>query len=121
MRPKPLIPAFKAIRTPFRRRACPAESISGSPGRLLYVAVDHVDEEVTARGVYPRQMLGNHHRAVPAAGAADADREVGLALLLVLGQQVVEQRREVVVEVGDSLRALDVLDDRVVQPGQLAQ
>ena len=58
---------------------------------------------------------------MPAARAADADREVCLALAHVRGEQVVEQRDQVVVEVRDPVGALHVVDHLLVQPGQLAK
>ena len=44
----------------------------GAARRLVHVAVDHVHQVVAPRRVYPRQVLGDHHRAVAAARAADA-------------------------------------------------
>ena len=83
--------------------------------------MNHVDQVVATLRVDTRQVLGDHHRSVPATGAADADRQVGLALLLVGGQQVVEQRGEPVVEGVDAVRVLDVIDHGGVQAGQVPQ
>src|SRR5215218_7716894 len=122
MRPKPLMPAFKAMcRRPPDRSVAESIDPSGPVGRLVDVAVDHLDQEVASRFVCPRQMLGYHDRAMPAAGAADSDGQVRLALLLVGRQQVVEQRGEAVVEVADPVRVLDVVDHVRVEPGLLAQ
>jgi hypothetical protein len=52
------------------------------------------------------------HRAVAPSGAADGDREVRLALGHVLGQQVVQQRLEALVEGLELPVAPDVVDDR---------
>src|SRR4051812_10934049 len=105
MRPKPLIPALKAIRPSFRSSAtgAPESIVAGSrswpQGGLLNVPMDHVDQVRLALAVDAGKVLGHHHRAVAAAGAADPYGQVGLALVLVRGQQVVEQGHQPVVEV----------------------
>src|SRR6476469_4424924 len=45
-----------------------------------------------------RQLGGDHHAAVPSTGAADADREIRLALAHVGGEQQREQTLELVEE-----------------------
>ena len=45
-------------------------------------------------------LLGEHHRAVRAPGAADRDREVGLALADIGGKEKVEQVVEAVEQLG---------------------
>ena len=52
----------------------------------LDVAVVDRDRHAASRK-QPSQLLGDHHRAVTAAGAAERDRQVGLALGLVGGQR----------------------------------
>src|SRR5262245_22950993 len=125
MRPKPLMPAVKAMSgSPFLRVLCAGpESIRrlGAVRWLVHVSVDDLDHEVASCLVFPRKMLGYDHRAVAAPGAADRDGEVGFPLLLVRGQQVVEQRREPGVELADAVGALHVADDVGVEPCLLAQ
>src|SRR5688500_18499098 len=102
--PRPWMPACKAIRLLPGPWSGAGESIaSWAPRRFVDVAVDDVDQDVPARGVEARQLLGDHHGAVPPAGAADPHGQVGLALLLVGRQQVVEQRGEPLVELGDAV------------------
>ena len=66
-------------------------------------------------------MLGDRDRPVAAAGAADRDDQVRLALGDVLRQQVLEQRQHVVVELLQPAVAADVVDDPAVEPGQRPQ
>ena len=67
------------------------------------------------------EVLGDRDRAVAAAGAADRDHEVGLALGHVLRQQVLQQRQHALVELLQAAVAPDVLDDPRVEPGERAQ
>ena len=77
MRPKPLMPAFKAIRVlPFVEVGGAAESISGPPRRLVDVAVHDVDQLVAALLVYPGEVLRDHDGAMAPTGAPDPHREV---------------------------------------------
>src|SRR5215210_430662 len=89
MRPKPLMPAFKAMSgRPFLRVLCgDPESIGplGPVWGLVHVPVNHFDQEIAPRLIFPHQVLRNHHRAMPPAGAADPHGEVRLPLLLVRG------------------------------------
>src|SRR5215208_6613816 len=119
MRPKPLIPTLTAIyvlsssggASPRAVAGPPSgarESISGlpasrAPRRLVDVPVDDVDQVVPAVLVELRQVLCDHHRAVAAAGAPDPHGQVGLALLLVGVEQVIEEWLEPVVELRDAL------------------
>src|SRR5215212_1213850 len=127
MRPKPLMPALRAIRdslsvaSRWAAESTGAVTRLGAPGRLVDVAVHDVDEHVGASRVVAGQVVGHDHGAVTAARAADGHRQVGLALLLVGGQQVVEQRHQPLVEVGYAIGALDVVHDRLVPAGELAQ
>src|SRR3954471_8227907 len=86
--------------------------------RAIGVAMHDLDEDVVARGVPLAEVLGDRDRAVPAAGAADRDREVRLAFGDVLRQQEVEQRDDALVELGEAPVALDVGDDARVVAGQ---
>src|ERR1044072_5299240 len=76
MRPNPLIPALKAIRTPFLRfvscgtRNLPVHAGSGPSRWLFDVPVDDVHEQVATRGVDAGQVLGDPDRAMAPAGAA---------------------------------------------------
>src|SRR5919202_2186602 len=101
MRPKPLMPTrtgmssgpFLVSSGPRRRR------LAGATRRHpVNVAVRDLDEVLVAIAEVRREPLGDHHRAVAAARAADRDHEVRLALGYVLGEQVVEQRQHVRVE-----------------------
>src|SRR5215213_7861435 len=125
MRPKPLMPAFKAMSgrpLPWRSVLGPeSNGPSGAMRWLGHVAVDYLHEEIAPRLVFPCQVLGYHDRPVPPAGAADAHGQVRLALLLVGRQQVVEQRGEAGVELADPVRVLDVVDHVRVEPRLLAQ
>src|SRR5215211_6923921 len=127
MRPKPLMPALRAIRASLSVAVDgAAESTGATPGLgpprgLLDIAVDHVDEQVRAAREVTGQVLAHHDRAVAAARAADADCQVRLALLLVGRQQVVEQRHQASVEVGDAVRAFHVLHHLCVLARELAQ
>src|SRR5204863_8933440 len=89
MRPKPLMPALKAIRPSFRSLwrggTLNLSRSSGPQGRLVGVAVHHLDHVFPAPAVDSGQVLGDHHRAVTPARAADSHRQVGLALVLVGG------------------------------------
>ncbi len=56
--------------------------------------VSHGHDEILAGAVALGEMLGDGHRAVAPAGAADGDDEVRLALGDVLRQQEVKQRMQ---------------------------
>src|SRR5436190_16620477 len=68
-----------------------------APSPALDVAVADVDAEVQA-GEPGGQLLGQHHAAVAAAGAADRDGQVLLALAHVAGQGDLEQVAQAVHE-----------------------
>src|SRR5438067_6991820 len=139
IRPKPLIPAVVANPVLSWGTRCPLPARKSSlsaglwaacgsraeplrpPRRLVDVAVNDVDHVLAALGVLARQALADHNRAVPPTRASDPDGEVRLALALIRRQQVVEQRDHVVVEVGDPVGALDVVDHLLVEPRELAQ
>src|SRR4051812_42454052 len=141
MRPKPLMPTFTANSDPFlgyaAAVACPGiEPISGhpahragtgaeapptllrAPGWFIHVSVHDLHHVVPALRVLAREALGDHHGAVAAAGAADADRQVRLALAQVVRQEVIEQRQQPLEELADAVRALDVVDHRLVLTGE---
>src|SRR4051794_8825682 len=94
MRPKPLIPTRTGMLEPsFGRikvgpgRSRPrraAETLPGRPRSVRWGASDVAvldGHRVEARAAVERgEVLGDRHRAVPAAGAPDRDHEVGLAL-----------------------------------------
>src|SRR4051794_9661707 len=90
MRPKPLMPALRAIRDSLsvaiwvsRVRLPEPRAPLGASRRLVAVAMDDVAQHVGAGGVVAREVLGHDHRAVAPAGAADPHGQVRLALLLV--------------------------------------
>src|SRR4051812_32025454 len=126
MRPKPLIPTrtdmtrtlsvsgVRALRLAARGR-------SGARGRAVDVAVLDLDEVAVVGAEVGRQILGDHHGAMPPAGAPDRHHEMRLALADVLREQVLEQRDDAVVELLQAAVACDVLDDPRVEPGQHAQ
>src|SRR3954469_24211310 len=93
----PGLQQVKAERTLTAGRALGPTARSGgavavAPLGLRDVAVGDLDEHVVALAPAAREVLGDGHRAVAPAGAADGDREVRLALGDVLGQQVVQER-----------------------------
>lgn len=58
----------------------------GVAGAVVDVAVGDRDRELVAIAIAVGQVLGYCNRAVAAAGAADCDHQVGLALGHILGQ-----------------------------------
>ena len=62
--------------------------------------------------------VGDGDRSVAPAGAADRDRQVALALGDVGRDQELEQRQQAAVELARLGAGLDVLADRLVEPGQ---
>ena len=86
-----------ALRPRGGRSRCPG----GRPPRRGRLAA-------VARG----QVLGDRHRAVAPARAADRDHQVRLALGHVLRQQEVQQREQALVELLQTPVAVDVVDDR---------
>src|SRR4051794_29424071 len=126
MRPKPLIPAFKsgpfvAVFPGLPGAANLSKGGSSPARRLVHVAVHDVDHVPLAAREDLRQVLGHHHRAMPAAGAADPDGQMGLALAYVGGQEVLEQRDQPLVEVAQPVRGHHVVAHRRVEPGEVAQ
>src|SRR3954451_9467839 len=108
-------PPAGTTRSPWNR---PLPAACGNP---VDVAVLDLDEVLLAVAEGGREVLGDRDRAVAAAGAADRDDEMRLALVDVLRQQVLEQRHHVVVELLQPAVAADVVDDPLVEPGQRAQ
>ena len=68
-----------------------------------------------------RELLGDHDAAVPAAGAAERDRQVRLALALVAGQQQREEPVELVEELARAALREHVVADRRVEAGERAE
>ena len=68
--------------------------------------------------VFALNMLSDgvrdHHRAVAAAGAADRDRDVGFAFLLVLGKQKVDESVDVIQELVRGIVRVHVFDHVLV-------
>src|ERR1700727_187106 len=85
---------------------------------LVDVAMRDSDVEPVPVAVAIGEVLGDRYRAVAATSAADRDDEMRLALGDVLRQQEVEQRVQAHVEVVEPAVASDVLDDRLLGPGQ---
>src|SRR5512143_921751 len=86
-----------------------------------HVAVDDLELDVVTADQLPGDPVRDGERAVPAARAADRDRQMLLALGDVGGQQEVEQRHQPAVELTRLRTGLDVLPDRLVEPGQRTQ
>ena len=87
----------------------------------LDVAVLDPDDDVVAAGEVAADPVGDGDRAVAAAGAADRDRQVALALGDVGGDEELEQRQQAAVELAGLGPGLDVLADLLVQAGQRPQ
>src|SRR5512143_2200893 len=108
-----------------RRRTQAAGSTAALPGcgpRLEpHVSVDDLELDVVTADQLPGDPVRDGERAVPAARAADRDRQMLLALGDVGGQQEVEQRHQPAVELTRLRTGLDVLPDRLVEPGQRTQ
>ncbi len=73
-------------------RAGLSAAASGAARALVDVAVGDGDVELVVLAIALGEVLGDRDRAVAAAGAADRDHQVRLALGDVLRQQEVEQR-----------------------------
>src|SRR6202022_3458712 len=69
-----------------------------SLGRAVHVAVNDLYEVVPGFAIPAHEMLGDRNRTVTAARAPDRDHQVSLSLREVLRQQVVEQRKQPLVE-----------------------
>src|SRR5918992_3593243 len=137
IRPNPLIPTRTGISSPFwisyaayspsqaRVSALDRKRAGRLPGPAQRQPVDvpvlDLDEVLVAVAERRGQVLGDGHRAVAAARAADGDHEVGLALGDVLRQQIIEQRHHVVVELLEAAVAADVVDDALVEAGERPQ
>src|SRR3954451_5816171 len=109
MRPKPLIPAFKS--GPFVVMPPGRANLLGPPGWLLHITVHDIDQIAVPVRVHLSEMLRDDDGPMPPAGAAYADRQVGLSLAHIRRQQVVEQRDQTLVELLKTLGRLDVLAD----------
>src|SRR5690348_13098103 len=77
--------------------------------RPVHVAVLHLDEVPLVVAEAVAERLGDRDGAMPAARAADRDEQVRLPLADVLRQQVVQQRHDAVVELGQPPVARDVV------------
>src|SRR6476469_5130516 len=88
-----------------------------APSVHLGVAVLEVDDDVLALLELAADAVGDGDRAVAAAGAADRDRQVALALGDVGGDEEVEQRQQPAVELAGLGARLDVLTHPLVEPG----
>ena len=96
------------------------------PGPLgeSHVCVDVPVHHADPLGVAPQaggQLLGDRHRAVAPAGAAERDGQVGLPLGHVGGQQLGQQALDVVEERAGHRLAQDVVAHRLVEAGERAQ
>ena len=76
---------------------------------------------VAARQQIVGQALADGHRAVPAAGAADADRQATLALGLEGRDREIEEVLDLLEELGRGRLLEDVLADGLGQARELAQ
>src|SRR5690349_4940744 len=79
------------------------------------VAVLDPDDHVLAAGEVAADAVGDGDRAVTAAGAADGDRQVALALGDVSGDEELEQRQQPAVELARLGPLLDVVLDLLVE------
>src|SRR3954471_23619878 len=57
------------------------------------VAVHDVDRHTFASAKKRHELIGNHHRTMPATGAADGDREVALSFAFETRQAKIQQGR----------------------------
>src|SRR5215218_9208999 len=87
----------------------------------LDVAVLDPDDHVVARRQVAPDAVGDGDRAVAAAGAADRDRQVALALGDVGGDEELEQRQQTAVELARLGPLLYVGADLLVHPGHRPQ
>ena len=87
----------------------------------LYVAVLDAHDDVVATDEVAPDPVGDGERAVAAAGAADRDRQVALALGDVGGDEELEQRQQAAVELAGLGARLDVLAHRLVEARQRPQ
>src|SRR5215212_1575304 len=90
-------------------------------GLEFHVAVDEMELDVVALAQLPGDPVRDSDRAVSATGAADGDRQVLFALRDIGGEQELEQRHQAAVELAGLGARLDVLADRLVEPGQRTQ
>src|SRR5947208_1279526 len=82
--------------------------IRHGPLLFLQIAVDDV-RRVTELVEEPSELFCQRHRAMAAPGAADRDRQIGLALALVAREQELEKALEVLEE----LSALRIVEDEL--------
>src|SRR2546429_3588157 len=68
-----------------------------------------------------RDLVGDHHGAVPAAGAAEGEPESRLFLALVARQRESQERDDVREELSRCRVLQHILADRLVAPGEVAQ
>src|SRR6476619_3996712 len=95
---------------------------SGKAGRFygrsaveLCVAVLHVDDYVVAPHELAADPVRDGDRAVAAAGAADRDRQVALALGDVGGDEELQQRQQTAVELARLRARLDIVAHPAVE------
>src|SRR3954447_24884717 len=132
MRPKPLIPTRTDMMTPssdslvggdepYRPPSPPAARWppcrAGKLGHRdpVDVAVLDLHEVVRLVAEAGGQVLGDGHGAMAPAGTADGHDQMRLALGDELGQQVLQERHEVAVELVQAAVEADVLDDVAVE------
>src|SRR5215208_6811642 len=90
----------------------------GWPRLELDIAVHELQLDVVPLAQLPGDPVGDRDRTVSAAGAADRDRQMLLALRNVRGQQELEQRHQPAVELTRLGPRLDVFPDRLVETRQ---
>src|SRR6188472_1676314 len=95
--------------------------VGGGSGVWLRVAVLYVDDHVVSPGQLALDPVRHGDRAVAAAGAADRDRQVTLALGDVGRHEELEQRQQTTVELARLGPGLDVLAHPFVEAGQRPQ
>src|SRR5215217_3791461 len=126
IRPKPLIPTRTDMRWTFlpgskRPRNPTPDRVRLADRQPVHVAVLNLHEVVGHVPEVGGEVLGDRDRAMAAAGAPDRDHQMRLALRDVLGQEVVEQRHDAVVELVQAPVTADVGHDTLVEPGQRPQ
>ncbi len=97
------------------------DGVGQSPAIYVEVAVLDPHYDALTSLQRPPDAVGDGHRAMPAAGAADGDRQVALALGDVGGDEELEQRQQPAVELARLRARLDVGAHRLVEAGLRSQ
>src|SRR5215813_10143258 len=68
-----------------------------------------------------RNLVGNHHRSVPAARAANSHGQIGLSLTLILRQEVIQQISKATQRLLNFRLVFQILHDPPISAGQRSQ